>query len=100
MRCDLLGKPFILQTDHKALKWLQQFKGKKTRLTRWSLSLQPFNFTVGHQKGSDNANADALSRLLHFVQKKEEGEYDRSVTETLNGKHKNRDSIHRKRENI
>ena len=30
----LLGKPLILQTDHKALKWLQEFKEKNSRLTR------------------------------------------------------------------
>ena len=34
---------------------------------------QPFNFTVNHWKGSDNASANALSRLTHFVQKKKEG---------------------------
>ena len=69
----LATKPFLQQTDHKALKRLQQFKEKNTHLIRWSLSLQPFNFTVNHRKGSDNANADALSRLPHFMQKKEEG---------------------------
>ena len=59
----LLGKPFILQTDHKALKWLQEFKEKNTCLTRWSLALQPYNFTIQHRKGTENANADVLSRL-------------------------------------
>ena len=56
----LLGKPFILQTDHKAVKWLQEFKEKNSHLTRWSLSLQPFIFTVKHtcRKGTSNANAD------------------------------------------
>ena len=29
----------------------------------WSLSLQPYQFTVEHRRGVDNANADALSRL-------------------------------------
>ena len=65
----LLGKPFILLTDHKALKWLQEFKEKNSHLTRWSLSLQASVFTVQHQKGADNGNADALSQLPHFVQK-------------------------------
>ena len=59
----LLGRSFVLQTDHRALKWLQSFKEKNSRLARWSLALQPFNFVVQHRKGTENANADALSRL-------------------------------------
>ena len=59
----LLGKPFLLQTDNRELTWLQSFKDKNTRLTRWSLALQPYTFRVQHRKGKDNANADTLSRL-------------------------------------
>ena len=59
----LLGRPFMLQTDHRTLKWLQSFKEKNSRLARWSLALQPFNFIVQHRKGTENANADALSHL-------------------------------------
>ena len=62
-------------TDHRALQWLQHFKEKNPRLTRWSLILQPFNFTVEHRKGQANANADTLSRLdsldsLHFCKRR------------------------------
>ena len=46
-------------------------------MTRWSLILQPYTFVVGHIKGRDNANADALSQLdddtLHKVPEKEGG---------------------------
>uniref|UniRef100_A0A1X7TL15 Reverse transcriptase RNase H-like domain-containing protein n=1 Tax=Amphimedon queenslandica TaxID=400682 RepID=A0A1X7TL15_AMPQE len=52
--------------------WLHQFEEKNARLTRWSLTLQPYNFTVQHKKGLANANADVLSRMnpeLHFVPK-------------------------------
>ena len=66
----LMGKRFIIQTDHKALQWLHKFKEKNTRSTHWNLLLQPYNFTVEHWKGRQNANADALSRL-HFVPEKE-----------------------------
>ena len=59
----LLGKSFLLQTDNRALTWLKTMKDKNARLTRWSLALQPYNFTVEHQKRKDNANADMLSRL-------------------------------------
>ena len=59
----LLGKPFVIQTDHRALQWLQQLKDKNGQLTRWSLALQPYTFTVTHHKGCENANADGLSRI-------------------------------------
>ena len=58
----LLGKPFQIQTDHRALVWLDQLKEKNARLTRWSLSLQPYDFTVVYRRGKDNHNADVLSR--------------------------------------
>ena len=59
----LLGRPFTIQTDHRALVWLNQLKDKNSRLTRWSLLLQPYQFKVHHRIGSANGNADALSRL-------------------------------------
>ena len=59
----LLGRPFLVQTDHRALRWLHQFREKNARLTRWSLLLQPYTFTVQHRKGRDNANTNVLSRL-------------------------------------
>ena len=59
----LLGRTFIIQTDHQAFEWLHQFKEKNTRLTHWSLLLHQYNFTIKHRKGQANTNTDALSRL-------------------------------------
>ena len=61
-RVYLLGRAFTIQTDHRALQWLDRLKETNSRLTRWSLALQPFKFTVQHRSGKANANADALSR--------------------------------------
>ena len=58
----LLGRPFEVQTDHRSLEWLDRLKSDNARLARWSLALQPFQYTVVHQPGKPNANADALSR--------------------------------------
>ena len=72
----LLGKLFVVQTDHRALQWLHQFREKNSHLTHWSLHLQPYIFSVQHRRGQDNANADALSRLNttpHFVPGEEGG---------------------------
>lgn len=59
----LLGRPFKVQTDHRALRWLDKAKDTNARLTRWSIALQPYQFTVEHRQGRANGNADALSRI-------------------------------------
>ena len=59
----MLGRQFIIQTDHRALTWLNKFKDKNPRLTWWSLMLQSYNFIVQHRKGQQNRNADGLSRM-------------------------------------
>ena len=66
-RVYLLGRAFIIQTDHRALQWLDRLKETNSRLTRWSLALQPFQFKVKHRSGKANANADALSRAACAV---------------------------------
>ena len=60
----LLGRSFTILTDHQALEWLERLKGNNSRLTHWSLSLQPYSFTVKFRKGISNQNAEALSRLI------------------------------------
>ena len=62
LRYYLLGCKFIVLTDHRALKWLDQMRNANNRLMRWSLALQEFNFVVHYKKGSSNGNADGLSR--------------------------------------
>ena len=58
-----MGCQFTVETDHRALLWMDRLKDSNSRLTRWRLSLQPFDFTVTHRKGPNNGNADGLSRM-------------------------------------
>lgn len=58
----LLGAHFTLVTDHRALTSLQIMKNDNPRLTRWSLALQPFSYSVVHRSGHAHSNADGLSR--------------------------------------
>ena len=58
----LLGAPFQLVTDHKALTSLQHMTGGGARVTRWALSLQPFTYQVVHRQGARHQDADGLSR--------------------------------------
>ena len=59
----LLGREFVLRTDHGSLTWLQSFKEPEGQLARWLEKLQEFNFSILHRKGKNHQNADALSRL-------------------------------------
>ena len=58
----LYGQSFQIQTDHQPLAWLHRMKNTNARLTRWSLAIQPYTFTVIHRQGQKHGNADGLSR--------------------------------------
>lgn len=58
----LLGRTFTIETDHRSLEWLDRIRHTNSRLTRWSLFLQGYSYTVRYRKGNANGNADGLSR--------------------------------------
>ena len=62
----LLGKEFVIATDHKALtSALGEHRSNKTyqsRLTRWVDKLLPYQFKVIHIPGKDMGIVDYLSR--------------------------------------
>ena len=59
----LHGVFFIVRTDHRALVWLYKTKDQFSKLLRWSVFLQEYNFLIVYGKGQYNVVADALSRL-------------------------------------
>ena len=59
----LYGVPFVLQTDHEPLKYMNSAKFANGRLMRWAMFLQSYNFRVEAIKGSENVGADYLSRI-------------------------------------
>ncbi|KAL2087309.1 hypothetical protein ACEWY4_018368 [Coilia grayii] len=63
----LLGKEFILRTDHASLRWLHNFQGLEGQLARWVEQLASFQYKIVHRPGKGHANADALSRLPAYV---------------------------------
>lgn len=58
----LLGRQFIVRTDHGSLTWLYRFKTPQGQLARWLEHLSQFNIVFQHRKGTHHGNADALSR--------------------------------------
>lgn len=73
LRYYLEGSHFLLNTDHAPLLWMSRKKGNNQRVLRWFLALQPFSFEVRHRRGSENGNADFLSRLSLFPDREQAG---------------------------
>jgi hypothetical protein len=48
-------------TDHRPLTWIFSVKDLSSRLLRWRLKLEEYEYEVKYKKGSSNTNADALS---------------------------------------
>ena len=50
-----VGEEFVVVTGHRSLEWLQRMKGDNSRLTYWSLNLQPYQFEVQYRPGKRTA---------------------------------------------
>ena len=59
----LLGRPFLIRTDHSALLWLRKTPEPIGQQGRWLEILEGFDFSVEHRPGRHHTNADALSRI-------------------------------------
>ena len=70
----LLGKPFLIRTDHSSLVWLKNFKGAEGKIARWIFKLDEYDYTMQFRKGADHGNADAMSRMRVGTQTKEKRE--------------------------
>lgn len=69
----LFGHRFLLRTDHKALEWLSTARFTNSKLERWAMQLQEFDFSVEYIKGESNVVADYLSRPDCVQVESEEG---------------------------
>ena len=69
--------PFLVYTDAASLKYIVNLKSEETIFQHWYAELAQFEFIVIHKKGSENVNADALSRAKHLDEptKEENEEY-------------------------
>ncbi len=58
----LLGRRFLIRTDHSALRWVMSFKEPVDQMARWLELLSQYSFRLEHRAGKKHTNADALSR--------------------------------------
>jgi hypothetical protein len=60
----LLGRRFILMTDHCGLKYLFDQPRLNARQARWMVLISEFDFEIKHIKGKENKVADALNQSV------------------------------------
>jgi len=68
----LLGRHFVVRTDHAALQWLRKMPEPMGQQARWLTFIEQFHFEIQHRIGTKHGNADSLSR--------EDDEYHARVT--------------------
>ena len=59
----LLGKKFLVRTDHSALSYLQRAPNLMGQQARWQEKLGDFSFDIIHRSGAKHGNADGCSRI-------------------------------------
>ena len=61
----MLGKKFVIRTDHRALTWLLNWAHPNTsQYCSWIAELEVYDFTIEHREGKKHINADFVSRPL------------------------------------
>jgi hypothetical protein len=58
----LYGTNFTLYTDHQPIKWLMTNAKLTSKLARWALILQEYEFKVIHRPGITHQNVDTMSK--------------------------------------
>ena len=59
----LYGNKFTLYTDHQPLVWVYSIKDASSKLVRWRLKLEEFDYEIKYRPGKQNVVADGLSRI-------------------------------------
>ncbi|GFX86818.1 integrase catalytic domain-containing protein [Trichonephila clavipes] len=64
---ELLGRKFKVFTDHNPLAGFLSNKNLSSKILRWKLALEEFNYDIHYIRGSLNSVADHLSRYINNI---------------------------------
>ncbi|GFU62709.1 transposon Tf2-11 polyprotein [Trichonephila clavipes] len=64
---NLSGRKFKVFTDHKPLAGFLSNKNPSSKILRWKLALEEFNYDIHYIRGSLNSVADHLSRYINNI---------------------------------
>jgi hypothetical protein len=65
----LYGRKFKIVSNHKPLTWIMNVKDPGSRLMRWRIQLEEYDYEIVYKPGVQNSNADALSRIGTLAKK-------------------------------
>lgn len=63
----LLGRHFVIKTDHHSLKYLLEQRITTPSQQKWLVKLLGYDYTTDYKKGKENIVADALSRMEEAI---------------------------------
>lgn len=58
----LLGRRFLVRSDHQALVWLFKLKEPRGKIARWIEIMSQYDFSIEYRAGKKQGHCDALSR--------------------------------------
>ncbi|KAL1131420.1 hypothetical protein AAG570_011037 [Ranatra chinensis] len=64
----LLGRRFVIKTDHKPLVWVEKLDETSSRISRWKEILAAYDFEIKYTSVKDNVVADCLSRQVNVIE--------------------------------
>jgi hypothetical protein len=67
----LYSRKCTMMTDHKPLTWIMNMKDQGSRLLRWRIKLEEYNYEVVYRKGALNTKTVAQSRINSLTGEKE-----------------------------
>ncbi|KAK0608302.1 hypothetical protein LWI29_028621 [Acer saccharum] len=62
----LLGRPFIVRTDQRSLKYLMEQRITTPTQIRWLPKILGYDYVIQYKRGRENQGADALSRMAEI----------------------------------
>jgi hypothetical protein len=63
----LLGRKFVLMTEHCGLRYLFDQPKLNSRQASWMALLSEFDFEIKHVKGKENKVVDALRKSMKII---------------------------------
>jgi hypothetical protein len=58
----LLGRKFLIRTDHRPLQWVFKLQDPTGQIARWQETLASYDFDLIYRPGHKHGNADGMSR--------------------------------------